>query len=183
MTKFVGNTNTIIDWDHVINVIKDLSPGYVGPRHSKDDDIVGIREMSMLWDKAGFKLLKDGGTAGWDMFFPDTHFDRNIVTLFAKFVNVEPIDCWISRIHPGNMTPWHWDCNDKEDEYSKLKTSRFTCHISKPQVGHITMVEDKCFYFQEQGNVWEWPARTSWHGGINCGLEPKYLFNFFGIVK
>jgi hypothetical protein len=183
MTKLIGNINHLLDCQALVNSIALQAPGYIGPRHSKDDDIIGIKDMAKLWDQAGFKLLDEGGTAGWDMFFPNSHFDESIVNIFANFVNVDPISCWISRIHPGNMTPWHWDCNDHEEEYQKLNTSRFTCHISKPAVGHVTMVEDKCMYFQEQGNVWKWPDRTSWHGGINCGLTPKYLLNFFGVDR
>ena len=183
MSKFVGNTNHIIDWQSTVDELVSMPPGYIGPRHSGVDDIIGIQQMAKLWDQAGFKLLKDNGTAGWDMFFPEKHFKKEIVDIFSEFVNVDPIDCWISRIHPGNMTPWHWDCNDKEEEYSLLHTARFTCSISKPEYGHVVMVEDTCLYFQEQGNVWRWPHRTSWHGGINCGFSPKYLFNFFGIVK
>jgi hypothetical protein len=183
MSEFLGNTSNIINWQSVVDGLIDQQPGYIGPRHSGTDEIVGIQEMSKLWNDAGFLLIKDGGNAGWDMFFPEVHFDKTIVDKFASFVNVTPLSCWISRIHPGNMTPWHWDCNDNEDMYSKLITARFTCNISKPDFGHVTMIEDQCLYFQEQGNVWKWPARTSWHGGINCGFTPKYLFNFFGIVK
>lgn len=183
MTKFVGNTGSLIDWKVIVDSLETQEPGYIGPRHSKDDDIEGIKEMSRLWDKAGFKLLKDGGTAGWDMFFPGVHFDKDIEDRFSKFVNVETLSCWISRIHPGNMTPWHWDCNDKEDEYSKLNTARFVCHISEPNDGHIVMIEDLCIYNQDVGNVWQWTSRNDWHGGINIGLTRKYLFNFFGIIK
>ncbi len=183
MIKFLGNTSNIINWQDVIDQIKDQAPGYVGPRHSANDDIIYIKEMSQLWDNAGYKLLKDNGTAGWDMFFPDVHFDKIIVELFANFVNATPTDCWISRIHPGNMTPWHWDCNDKEEEYSKMNINRYVCNISKPQFGHAVMIEDQCLYFQDQGNVWQWESRTNWHGGINCGFSPKYLLNFSGIPK
>lgn len=183
MAEYIGNTSNIINWQSIVDSLHDSEPAYIGPRHSGNDDIIGIKEMAKLWDDAGFVLLKDGGTAGWDMFFPEKHFDKSIVDIFANFVNVDPIDCWISRIRPGNMTPWHWDCNDKEDYYSKLNTARFTCHISKPSNGHISLVEGDCLYLQEQGNVYKWPARTSWHGGINIGLTDKYLFNFFGVIK
>ncbi len=183
MVRFIGNTSNIIDWQSVVDNLSHKIPGYIGPRHSKEDDIIGIKEMDRLWNEAGFKLVDEGGTAGWDMFFPESHFDKSLVNMISNFVSIDPIDCWISRIHPGNMTPWHWDCNDKEDEYSKIKISRFSCHISKPQFGHATMIEDRCFYFQEQGDLWQWPDRTSWHGGINCGFSPKYLFNIFGIPK
>jgi len=183
MPKFIGNTRSLIDWEGMISSLETQVPAYVGPRHSKDDDIEGIKEMDRLWTTAGHKLLNENGTAGWDMFFPELNFDKDIVEKFSTFVNVESLSCWVSRIHPGNMTPWHWDCNDKEEEYIKLNTARFTCHISKPDNGHFVMVENTCMYNQEQGNIWEWPSRTSWHGGINCGLRPKYLFNFFGIRK
>ena len=184
MLKFLGNTNNIIDWQAVVDSLQDTPPGYVGPRHSKDDDIIGIKEMAKLWDDAGFKLIKDGGTAGWDMFFPGEHFELDIVDRFSNFVNANCVNCWISRVNPGYMTPWHWDCNDNEDEWRKIPNLlRVTCNISRPQPGHAIMVEDFVVYNAEQGNVYQWPDRTNWHGGINCGFSPKYLLNYIGIAK
>jgi len=183
MAELIGNISQLIDWDSVILKLENTEPGYIGPRHKGSDDIIGIQEMAKLWDDAGFILIKDGGNAGWDMFFPKVHFDENIVTIFSEYVNVQPLSCWISRINPGCMTPWHWDCNDNEEYYETLNTARFTCQISKPTVGHAVMIEDHCLYFENQGTVYKWPSRKSWHGGINCGFKPKYLFNFFGIVK
>jgi hypothetical protein len=182
--KYIGNTGTIIDWQSVVDSLSNQTPGYVGPRHSGNDDIVGISDVAKKWDQAGFLLIKDGGNAGWDMFFPHANFDQTIVDTFADYVNVDPISCWISRVQPGCLTPWHWDANDNEKEYSTIKNMvRMSCNISKPQVGHVIMVENECLYFQEQGSVWQWPDRTSWHGGINCGMTPKYLFNFFGVRR
>lgn len=183
MANYIGNISNLIDWQVVVDKLAVTEPGYIGPRHSSKDDIVGIQEMAKLWDDAGFVLINEGGNAGWDMFFPDKHFDKNIVDTFASYVNATPLSCWISRVNPGCMTPWHWDCNDNEEYYSTLNTVRYTCHISKPGIGHAIMIEDTCIHNQEQGAVWQWPARTSWHGGINCGFEPKYLFNFFGLVR
>ena len=160
------------------------TPGYVGPRHRADDDIMGISEVAAKWDAAGHVLIADGGTAGWDMFFPGVHFSQTIVDTFAEFINATEINCWVSRIQPGNMTPWHWDANDNEEEYRKMPNMiRCSCHVSPPTPGHALMLEEYCLYNQAQGNVWEWPDRTSWHGGINCGFTPKYLFNFFGTKK
>ena len=182
--KFLGNTSSLIDWDNVILQLENLEPAYVGPRHSVSDNIIGIQEMIELWDKAGHKLIKDGGTSGWDMFFPDKHFDKNLINIFSDFLNADSMSCWISRVNPGNMTPWHWDCNDHEDYFRTLPNMiRVSCHISKPAFGHVSMIEDHCLYFQEQGNTWLWPDRTNWHGGINCGFTPKYLFNFFGTLR
>lgn len=184
MIKFLGNTNSIIDWQTVVDSLETATPGYVGPRHSEKDNIIGIKEMSQKWTTAGFLLIKDGGNAGWDMFFPGDHFNKNIVDVFSNFLNADPISCWISRVHPGNMTPWHWDCNDNEEQYQKMNNMiRVSCNISKPDVGHAVMVEDDCITNQEQGNVWLWSSRTSWHGGVNFGFKPKYLFNFFGTTR
>lgn len=183
MTSYIGNTSNLIDWQEVVDKLADTTPGYIGPRHSGKDNIVGIQEMAKLWDDAGFVLLSDGGNAGWDMFFPEKHFDKKIVEIVSNYLNIKTIDCWISRVNPGCMTPWHWDCNDNEEYYSSLNIARFTCHISKPSVGHAVMIEDVCIHNQPQGAIWKWPARTSWHGGINCGFKPKYLLNIFGTIK
>jgi len=56
---------------------------------------------------------------------------------------------------------------------------RWHVHISKPAFGHAFCVDDKCFYNQEQGSVYEWSDRKYWHAGSNCGLVPKYVFNFW----
>jgi hypothetical protein len=181
MIKYIGNTNHLIDWQKIIDELEFQTPSYVGPRHSENDPIIGIQEMSKLWKNAGFELIKDGGTAGWDMFFPGKNFDNSIVEIFSNFVNKKVIDCWISRVNPGNMTPWHWDCNDKEDEYSKMNIVRYSCSISNPSFGHAIMVENECLYYKDQGDVFEWPSRTCWHGGVNCGFKPKYMLNFSGV--
>jgi len=181
MIKLVGNCNNIIDWQSVVDLISAQPPGYIGPRHRSSDDIIGINEISKSWDDAGYILATEGGSAGWSMYFPRVHFDYSIVEKFSEFVKIKPVNAWISKIDPGMMAPWHWDVNDAEEEYNKMPDMlRFSCHISKPAPGHISIIEDQCLYNQEQGNTYQWPSRTSWHAGANCGIVPKYLFNIFG---
>jgi hypothetical protein len=179
--KYVGNCSNIIDWDSVIRDCANTQPKYIGPSHSRADNLPGLDGVLDLWDSAGYKLAKDGGTVEWDMFIAGEQFDQSVVDLFCEFVGLDSYrTAWISRIHPGRTTAPHWDVHDDEVELAKLPDPvRYHCHISKPQPGHVVMVEDKVLYWQEQGATYRWPSRKSWHAGGNAGLTPKYLFNIW----
>ncbi len=181
MIKRIGNCADIIDWDSVIRHIEHQQPAYVGPSHKEGDPIPGLDGVTDMWKRAGLKTVKEGGTVEWDMFLVGVNFDQSVADKFAEFVGIDNYNsCWISRINIGRFSPWHWDVHDNEIELSKrTDIKRFHCHIGKPAHGHILIVEDKCFYNQPQGEIYQWPARTSWHAGMNCGLVPKYLFNIW----
>jgi hypothetical protein len=181
MSKFFGNCNNIIDWSSIVGSFNEQPPAYIGPRHKKEDDIIGLSEIAKGWDDAGYVMEADGGSVGWGMYFAGQHFSNNIVTTFANYVGITPVSTWVSCMYPGMFAPWHWDVNDQEDLYSTQSDMiRFTCHISKPSAGHIFVVDGDYLYNQEQGNVYQWDSRKSWHCGANFGYEPKYLFNMFG---
>ncbi len=181
MIQHIGNCSHIIDWDEVIRHLETQVPAYVGPSHKQGDGIPGLESVTDLWNRAGLKTTKDGGTVEWDMFLSGVNFDSSIADKFAKFVGIDRYNsCWISRINIGRFSPWHWDVHDDEENLSKrTDIQRFHCHIGKPAHGHVLIVEDKCFYNQPQGEIYKWPSRTTWHAGMNCGLVPKYLFNMW----
>ena len=80
--------------------------------------------------------------------------------------------------------PWHADFTDNEARLlSNGNVLRFTCHICEPKWGQILVLEDKVFHMEEQGNVYQWTDWQDWHGGMNMGLEPKFLFNFMAYAK
>lgn len=169
MIEYVGVCP--IDWQQLINHLETQQP-YIGPKHKEGDNIPGLNEVTDLWKKAGY-----GPTVQWDMFYPGDHFDNKIVEEFAKWVGITSYtNAWVSRIHPGYFAPQHWDVQDNEP---LPDTIRYHCHMSKPQFGHILIVEDKCLYNQEQGTVYKWNSRKAWHAGTNCGLVPKYIFNIW----
>jgi hypothetical protein len=169
MTEYIGVCP--IDWQQLITHLETQQP-YIGPKHKAGDNIPGLNEVIDLWNKAGY-----GPTVSWDMFYPGDHFDNNIVKQFAEWVGLTSYtNAWVSRIHPGYFAPQHWDVQDDEP---LPDTIRFHCHMSKPQFGHIFIVEDKCLYNQEQGAVYKWNSRKAWHAGTNCGLVPKYIFNIW----
>lgn len=183
MLRYVGNCSDIIDWNEVINQIKDMPPAYVGPRHRATDIIPGLEEVSSVWHEAGYKTIDEGGNASWDMYFPGTQFDISVVERFAEFVNID-LDgtyyCWISRVKPGCVAPWHWDVTDDEGILSNtIEPKRFHTHIIPSQPGHALFVEDQCLWNQSVGDTFQWSSRKSWHAGSNAGKSDKYLFNFW----
>jgi hypothetical protein len=183
--EYFGNCGrilgSIIDWESVINEIKDQEPAYIGPSHKRGDNIVGLDPILDQWEASGYKLFKDGGTVEWDMFLPGKNFSQEIVEKFAEFVGVKDYKtAWISRINTGRMAPMHWDVHDDEEEYKNdIDRPRFHCHIGDPKFGHAFIVDDQVFYNVPQGSVYKWSSRKLWHAGVNMGLEPKYMFNFW----
>lgn len=182
MLKFVGNCNHIINWNDVIQKINNVDPAYIGPRHDVGMDVIGVDEVGIPLRNAGYKMKSEGGNASWGMYFPGTNFDESIVQSFMSFVGMTSyINCWISRVMPGDVAPWHWDITDDEKTLSANNSlRRFHCHIDVPKPGHFFQVEDTVFFNEAQGNVYQWPDRKSWHAGANAGVEPKYLFNIWG---
>lgn len=177
MAKFIGNCSNIIDWDDVIIVLENETPEYIGPGHSFNDDIKELENIKQIW-KDSFSLSSEGGTVGWDMFFPGKQFDQKIADIFCEYVGLEqPHSVWISRIWPGNFAPVHWDVNSDEDSIGDGEFTRYHCHIQDSLPGHVFIVDDELFYNKNKGDIFLWNSRKSWHAGANCGLEPKYIFN------
>jgi len=181
MSKYVGNTSHLVDWDNLINKLSTMEPAYVGPRHKKGDPIKGLDLVIAQWERAKHIKISDGGTCGWDMFFEHSHYPIDITHTISNYLNISPINAWISRVNPGYMSPWHWDANDNEELYNTYDDLvRFSCHISKPAVGHAFTVDNSCITNYNQGDVFQWESRKSWHAGVNFGYTPKYVLNIFG---
>lgn len=179
--KYIGNCSNLIDWNSVIKDCESTSPEYVGPSHDRKDNLPGLSEILDMWDEAGYKLAKDGGTIEWDMFIPGKQFDQDVVDKFCKFVGLESYKtAWISRVNIGRITALHWDVHDDEISLSLLPDpKRYHCHIGSPSPGQVLIVGNECLYNQEQGATYLWPSRKTWHGGGNAGFVPKYLFNIW----
>ena len=154
MKQYVGNCGDVIDWNAVVESVANSKPAYQGPRHTRNDDLPGIKEISEAWDKAGYTLASEGGTVGWDMCIPETNFDRSVVDKFSDYVGVDVLSCWVSVIHQGYHAPWHWDTQDNEEELKKLGAiERFHVHMQDTRPGHILIVEDELYYNAKQCDV------------------------------
>jgi hypothetical protein len=187
MTKYVGSTKDLIDWDSVIASITPRSGDYnsvtsvVDRSESNWSDVPELlgsyHEIIDTRQKANYDLTN---IEWWD-YYPGQHFDVSIQNKFAEFVNVEPLRVFISEVMPGQCVPYHWDVEDHEEEWLKLGTLvRYVCFIDKPKFGHVLIIDQECFYNTEQHLVYEWDNYKYHHAGTNCGTDPYYLFHFLG---
>lgn len=176
-TKHIINCANQIDW---LSIVTDLTPKK-GKEILFDQSaytaVPGYQELFSKWNSANF----NAAAAKWINYYPDTDFSNSVTDKFSEIVGVTHIRSWISRIDPGCCTPWHWDVDDNEEEYLKLgKLRRFICHIGEPDFGHVLLVEKECHYFKANGDIYEWDNYRAWHGGMNCGTTPKFLYSFLG---
>ena len=94
------------------------------------------------------------------------------------------IKSWISKIYPGKTAPWHWDWDVDWKKYTEQGNPvRFTAMINEPAPGHVFIVGDEALYNEKQGDVHKWPDFKSYHGGTNCGLVPKFNFNYLAYAE
>jgi hypothetical protein len=177
MKNFLGNTSSVINWQTVVD---SLGEGKIKKYGNSDhiDINLGFNKIFDMWDKAGYFNIN---TIEWFNFYPNNDFNLEIELEFGKFVKKIPVRSWISKIYPGKCAPMHIDVDDKINEYKNmLGLTRYTCHISTPEIGHIFILEDDVFYNEEKGNTYQWSDTNMWHGGGNVGWKPKYLYNFLG---
>jgi hypothetical protein len=182
--KFLGNCSDVIDWNTVIEDIKQQIPPTIAPMRGEGyskrvpDKIEMSDELNKtfeIWDAAGYKTTDEGGSVEWHMFYPGSNFDESIVKKFCDRFNIEHYDnCWISVIHPGHISPWH------VDQYKiKDTNNRYHCHMGMPEMGHIFMLENDYFVNGTQGDTFVWNNPKAWHSGVNAGRSPKFLFNLY----
>jgi hypothetical protein len=176
--KFIGNSSEAIDWKTVLVELKKQTGHFRGS--DQKDDIhqnPKVAELRNVWIEAGYEGNK---SVGW----LDYRISEEIVNKFAEWLGVTPIGGWVTSVPPGYCVPWHPDYTDNEEELlGRGQVLRFHCHIDEPKWGQIFIVESKVHHMEPQGNTYEWRDWQDWHGGMNMGLEPKFLFNFMGYVK
>lgn len=177
--KFVGNSSEAINWPEVIVELKKQS-GRVRGNEQKDDihHNPKVAALKLQWEAAGYD--ETNPAIGWI----DYDIPQEVVDKFAQWLNVTPIGAWVTSVPPGYCVPWHADFTDAEQELlAGGEVLRYTCHICEPQWGQVLVLEDHVFHMEEQGNTYLWTDWQDWHGGMNMGLTPKFLFNFMGYAK
>lgn len=186
MARLIGYTDNIIDWKPVVDSCKNRNDGDLNTVTSVVDRSEATAEGTLLdsyrgiidtWETAGYNL-KD---IFWYDYYPGIHFDIEIQNLFASIVNAEPRRVFVSEVYPGRTVPYHWDVEDKEEEWLKQgKLKRWVCFIDEPQWGSVLILEDQCFYNVPRGQIWEWDNYRSFHAAAVCGAHRQYLFHFLG---
>jgi hypothetical protein len=184
-SKYIGNFKDIIDCDRLMESLKTVDGDIRTPENPYStktvlSDRLTIEKLKMrdMWTDAGYST---SDSVEWINFYPDVHFDIEVVNAFSRQVNATPHNVWISSMKPGKCVPWHWDIlNDYEKHEHDQTIVRYSFFIDKPQVGKIFVLNDEAYHNIEQGSVYEWNTWDEWHLGFNCGLTQKYLFHFIG---
>jgi|TARA_B100001094_G_scaffold332415_1_gene404340 hypothetical protein len=186
MPKYFGTTNNVIDWDPIVDVCKKCTtgdvntPGAVIDRSETEAEgtlLQSYRDIMNTWLEAGYKLEE----IKWIDYYPGEHFDIEIQNKFAKIVDAQPLRVFVSDVAPGNNVPYHWDVEDKEEEWlAQGELKRWVCFIDKPRWGNVLVLEDEAFHNVEQGKIYEWDNYRSHHAGTSMGVHHQYLFHFLG---
>lgn len=188
MPKYIGTTENLIDWDSIIKTIVPRSgdrntPLTVTDRASRDPSLAqnDYEEIMDTWQKAGYNFKN----IEWHDYYPGEHFDIEVQNKFADLVNADPRRVFISEIMPGLCVPYHWDIEDKEQEWLAQcdKLVRYVCFMDTPKFAHALVLEDKCFHLVPQHKVYQWDSYKSYHAGTNAGKGPQYLFHFLGAAR
>ena len=186
MPKYFGTTNGIIDWDPIVEICRQCDDGDENTVTSVVDRSEAEAEGTLLqsyrgiidtWRDAGYKLED----IIWHDYYPGEHFDIEIQNKFADIVNADPRRVFVSDVAPGRNVPYHWDVEDKEEEWlAEGELKRWVCFMDKPRWGSVLILEDECFHNVEQGAIYEWDHYRSYHAGTVCGKDNQYLFHFLG---
>lgn len=186
MPKYVGSTKGLIDWDPIVEICKNDNTGDLNTPQGVIDRSEAEAEGTLLdsyrtimttWLDAGYKLPE----IQWYDYYPGVHFDIEIQNIFANIVNADPRRVFVSEVFPGRNVPYHWDVEDKEQEWlAEGDLKRWVCFMDKPYFGHVLMFENDAFYNVSQHEIWEWDHYRDYHAGTNTGTEPYYLFHFLG---
>lgn len=165
------------DWNNIIDNLSNGKDITVDPT-KWNLETSGYTEIYKLWKDSNFNT----NAIKWTNFYPDLCFPSKVDKDLCEHLQVEYLRSWISRVDPGFYAPWHWDVDDNEKDYLEKGTPRrFSCFITPPTLGHIFMLGDDYFFNTPQGSLYEWKNYKEWHGGINAGFTPKFIYHLLAV--
>lgn len=169
--EYLGNCANLINFD---NLIKNLGVAdSIGPTASIDDD--NISEIARLWNSTGYDTSVKTGTVRWNMYYPDSSFDKSILSKILDFTKISHYSsAWISQINPGYCAAPHYDRYPVD-----ITPYRLHIHLEDSHMGHIFYVGNTYLTDYKQGDIFKWKNPNAWHAGTNIGLKPKFMFNLY----
>lgn len=164
-----------IDWDELINHLSNEDGVAITTDPEKWNlETPGYNEIHNMWKGANFNT----NSIKWTNFYPETHFDKDIIQQLADYLRVNTHRAWISKVESGYFAPWHWDVDDHETEYLKKgEIKRYSCFISPQTKGHIFMLGNDYLFELPRGAIVKWNNYKDWHAGINAGMSSKYMIH------
>ena len=189
MTIYLGNTGDRIDWDAVIQSCREQGEPDVNTVTSvvdrseaafgEDQKLLGsYHDVIGRWRNAGYNLAD----ICWYDYYPGHHFPLEVQTTFAEIIGAQPLRVFISEVLPGKIVPYHWDVEDKEDEWLEKygMLYRYVCCIDKPRPASVLAFDKEALYFNKQGDIFQWDSYKDYHSAANGGEFPQYYFHFLG---
>lgn len=162
----------MINWDDVIGKLTNGRVITVDPSKWNMDN-KEYQEMVDLWNQNNFNL----NSVRWVNYYSYGDLENQI----AEQLKITPLRSWISCVEPGYMTGYHYDIDDNESEYLKHgHMQRYSIFISKPEIGHLFILNKDYHYNNPQGTILKWNHYRDWHNGINGSFKNKYMFHILG---
>lgn len=187
--EYLGNTGNKIDWDNIIKLCQARSDGDKNTVTSVVDrsEATAIGDEKLLesyrgvigiWEKAGYNLEE----IYWYDYYPGVHFPQEVCDIFSDIVQAKPLRVFVSEVFPGCIVPYHWDIEDKEDEWLSQYgiLHRYICCIDKPRMGSVLTFDKEYLYCNEQGSIYKWDHYKDYHSAANSSEYKQYYFHFLG---
>lgn len=189
MTIYIGNTGDNIDWDSVIdlcklaidpdkNTVTSVVDRSATEAAGNDRLLDSYKTVIGTWTAAGYNLEN----ISWYDYYPGHHFPMEVQTAFSKIIGTTPLRVFISEVKPGKIVPYHWDVEDKEEEWLEEHGMlyRYVCCIDKPRYASVLAFDDEVLYYDRQGDIFQWNNYKDYHSAANGGEFPQYYFHFLG---
>jgi hypothetical protein len=177
MKQYIGR------FDNCNSIIREIKLHVVEPYNG----FMSLPENDPYYDDINnqTKLLMDAGytdhSVEYRHYQSGKHFDKKYENMISDIVGCKPLMCWVSEIHPGKCTPWHWDVNPWEAQHEKLgNLVRYFMFVTPPAPGHIFVTAEDAYYNEVQGSIYKYSHIHAWHAGTNVGLVPKMLLTLTG---
>jgi len=157
-----------IDWVNIINNLNN------GKEITAEPDIFDLNNPHYMkiyntWRDADFNM----NSVKWTNYYNY----GDLTSVISSRLNVTPLRSWISRLDPGYIAPWHYDVDEREDEYITKNAQRYSCFISENRPGHVTIIGDDLFSNIETGRLIKWNNRLEWHTSMCACMIPSYMYH------
>jgi hypothetical protein len=169
-TKFLGNCSHLIDFDKLVESLKNKEPDRISP--TLEDS---VKQYMKKLNSVGYKSYNDNGAIKCKFYFAKDSYDPSIVDTIVKFSGVgHYTTSWISSVDPGFIVAPH------VDELSSTKQlNRMHVFLEDSVVGHMLYIKDKYFTSYKKGDIFLWDDPYSLHASCNISFVPKFLLNIY----
>ena len=196
--KYITNTGDIVDWDDIIvslaNARGDVR-GFETPYENETSKsrIAKEGEESLEYDylrnpenEITRAFADNPESLEFTTYIRENSYGKELDKKISKLLGCEIFLSWISKVETGKCVAPHIDDEEiyfANSRHPKENLVRYHIHVSKPNMGAAFFIGEDCYYHEEQGSVFQWPAIDSLHCGMNAGTKPKFLYHAIGVIR